>query len=122
MQTEKNKDENKNEIVSKKTNVDKNDVCDARFFKNNDKSGYIIYKNSDKDEYMGELDKHKQPNGKGTMCFSNETVYIGEFKEGVPSGKGEYYKFNNFYYKNINNKNSSEVNKETSKQIGGYHK
>jgi len=39
--------------------------------------------------YIGEY-KDGLPDGKGTVTFANGEKYVGEFKMGLPNGKGAY--------------------------------
>ena len=59
----------------------------------NDKWGWFEDGNKDKDaKYIGEFKdgffEDRQPNGQGTINYTNGIKYVGEWKDGLPNGQG----------------------------------
>jgi hypothetical protein len=42
------------------------------------------------DQYVGEF-KNDQPNGKGTMIYSDGNTYRGEFEDSIANGQGTMF-------------------------------
>ena len=48
------------------------------------------FTNEDGSTYDGEVTAFEEPHGQGTETYPNGSKYVGEFKDGVKSGAGEY--------------------------------
>ena len=71
-------------------------------------------------QYEGEW-QNDQPNGNGKLLHPNNSYYVGEFKNGVQHGNGQFFdnekkKFFNREYENGQVKSNKEVEDQSSRE------